>query len=147
MTITEKNIVSIKKLSDDALVPTKAHEDDAGWDLYANEDGKVFSGFRTIVKTGIAMAIPRGYYGRIAPRSGLAVKNGIDVLAGVVDSGYRNEIGVVLLNSGEDPFEFKKGDRIAQIIFERVDPFELEVVDDFFNPTHRGMGGFGSSGK
>ena len=142
------NIVSVKKIDVDAHIPTKAHKDDAGWDLYSNQNAIVYPGEKTVIKTGIALAIPRGYYGRIAPRSGLAVKNGINVLAGVVDAGYRNEIGVVLINHHMDnQFAIAKGDRIAQIIFERVDPFNLEEVLEFFDNTHRGMGGFGSSGK
>ena len=142
------NTVSVKKLDVDAHIPTKAHKDDAGWDLYANENAVIYPDDTMLIKTGIALAIPRGYYGRIAPRSGLAVKNGINVLAGVVDAGYRNEIGVVLINHHFDKqFPIAKGDRIAQIIFERVDPFELEEVTEFFDNTHRGMGGFGSSGK
>lgn len=142
------NTVSVKKLDVDAHIPTKAHDDDAGWDLYSNENTVIYPGEKAVIKTGIVLAIPRGYYGRIAPRSGLAVKNGIDVLAGVVDAGYRNEIGVVLINHHTDnQFAITKGDRIAQVIFERVDPFELEEVLEFFNNTHRGMGGFGSSGK
>ena len=142
------NTVSVKKLDVDAHIPTKAHDDDAGWDLYSNENTVIYPGEKAVIKTGIVLAIPRGYYGRIAPRSGLAVKNGIDVLAGVVDAGYRNEIGVVLINHHTDnQFAITKGDRIAQIIFERVDPFNLEEVLEFFNNTHRGMGGFGSSGK
>ncbi|REK60413.1 MAG: dUTP diphosphatase [Bacteroidetes bacterium] len=142
------NTVSVKKLDVDAHIPTKAHDDDAGWDLYSNENTVIYPGEKAVIKTGIVLAIPRGYYGRIAPRSGLAVKNGIDVLAGVVDAGYRNEIGVVLINHHIDnQFAITKGDRIAQVIFERVDPFELEEVLEFFNNTDRGMGGFGSSGK
>lgn len=142
------NSVSVKKLDLDAHIPTKAHKDDAGWDLYSNENAVIYPSEKAIIKTGIALAIPRGYYGRIAPRSGLAVKNGINVLAGVVDAGYRNEIGVVLINHHIDnQFPIAKGDRIAQIIFERVDPFEIEEVLEFFDNTHRGMGGFGSTGK
>lgn len=142
------NSVSVKKLDLDAHIPTKAHKDDAGWDLYSNENAVIYPSEKAIIKTGIALAIPRGYYGRIAPRSGLAVKNGINVLAGVVDAGYRNEIGVVLINHHFDnQFPIAKGDRIAQIIFERVDPFEIEEVLEFFDNTHRGMGGFGSTGK
>lgn len=142
------NSVSVKKLDLDAHIPTKAHDDDAGWDLYSNENAVIYPSEKVIIKTGIALAIPRGYYGRIAPRSGLAVKNGINVLAGVVDAGYRNEIGVVLINHHFDnQFPIAKGDRIAQIIFERVDPFEIEEVLEFFDNTHRGMGGFGSTGK
>jgi len=141
------NIVSVKKLDIDAHIPTKAHKDDAGWDLYANENAVIYPNERMVIKTGIALAIPRGYYGRIAPRSGLAVKRGIDVLAGVVDAGYRNEIAVVLINQDfEQQFPIARGDRIAQIIFERVDPFNIELVPEL-NSSERGMCGFGSSGQ
>jgi dUTP pyrophosphatase len=140
------NIVSVKKLTETAQLPTKAHEDDAGFDLYSDTDVVIYPETRRLISTGIAVAIPRGYYGRIAPRSGLAFKNGIDVLAGVVDAGYRNEVGVILINFDDKPFEIKKGDRIAQLIIEKVDPFKIEEVKEFFTNTHRGMGGFGSSG-
>lgn len=140
------NIVSVKKLTETAQLPTKAHEDDAGFDLYSDADVVVYPETRRLISTGIAVAIPRGYYGRVAPRSGLALKNGIDVLAGVVDAGYRNEVGVILINFDDKPFEIKKGDRIAQLIIEKVDPFKIEEVKEFFTNTHRGMGGFGSSG-
>ena len=141
------NIVSVKKLTQTAQLPVKAHEDDAGFDLYSDRDFIVYPETRRLIGTGIAVAIPRGYYGRIAPRSGLAFKNGIDVLAGVVDAGYRNEVGVILINFGDNPFEIKNGDRGAQLIIEKVDPFKIEEVKEFFTNTHRGMGGFGSSGK
>lgn len=140
------NIISVKKLTQTAQLPVKAHEDDAGFDLYSDRDFIVYPETRRLIGTGIAVAIPRGYYGRIAPRSGLAFKNGIDVLAGVVDAGYRNEVGVILINFGDKPFEIKNGDRVAQLIIEKVDPFKIEEVKEFFTNTHRGMGGFGSSG-
>jgi len=141
-----KKSISVKRLEPLAVLPTKAHEDDAGWDLYSKEDYKLFNGERHLFKTGIAMAIPRGYYGRIAPRSGLAFSFGLDVLAGVVDVGYRNEIGVILINHGESPCEVVRGERIAQIIFERVDEFQLKEVAEL-DDAKRGLGGFGSSGK
>lgn len=141
-----KKSISVKRLDPLAVLPTKAHEDDAGWDLYSNEDHKLFHGERNLFKTGIAMAIPRGYYGRIAPRSGLAFSFGLNVLAGVVDVGYRNEIGVILINHGESPCEVVRGERIAQIIFERVDEFQLKEVAEL-DDAKRGLGGFGSSGK
>lgn len=93
------------------------------------------------------MEIPEGYYGRIAPRSGLAHNHGIDVLAGVVDSSYRGEIRIVLYNTDkEEPFQVRSGDRIAQIIFEKHYDFEFIEVDDL-SKTNRGEGGFGSTGK
>lgn len=102
-------------------------------------------GRRTLVKTGIAMALPRGTYGRVAPRSGLAFKHGIDVMAGVIDSDYRGEVGVILVNLGEDTFVIKHGDRIAQLVIERFYPcYPFEVLD--LTATNRGHGGYGSTG-
>lgn len=91
------------------------------------------------------MSLPFGQYGRIAPRSGLAYKNGIDVLAGVIDADYRGDVGVILLNTGDSDFIIKDGDRIAQIIIEKIDMCELIVVEDL-GITDRGEGGFGSTG-
>ena len=92
------------------------------------------------------MAIPKGYYGRIAPRSGLALRDGIGVLGGVVDSGYRGEIGVILINSGSRDFDFYKGDRVAQLIIEKCHDIEWEECDNL-DDSDRGEGGFGSTGK
>jgi len=100
-----------------------------------------------MVKTGLSVEIPEGYYGRIAPRSGLAHKNGIDVLAGVVDSSYRGEIRVILYNTDkEETLQVRSGDRIAQMIVERHYNFEFVEVEDL-SVTERGEGGFGSTGK
>ena len=104
------------------------------------------AGGRRIVKTGISIAIPPGYYGRIAPRSGLAIKRGIDVLAGVVDSGYRGEVGVVLQNLSEHDFPFSQGERVAQLILEQCNTIgwvEVEELED----SVRSDGGFGSTGS
>lgn len=92
------------------------------------------------------MSIPNGYYGRIAPRSGLAYKNGIDVMAGVIDSDYRADIGVILFNSDKTDFFVKSGERIAQIIIEKCHPIEWEEVDAL-EESVRSSGGFGSTGK
>jgi dUTP pyrophosphatase len=139
----------IKKLSDQAKIPSKANYDDAGYDLYALEDGIIQPGQRVMIKTGISMAIPYGYYGRIAPRSGLAWKSGIDILAGVVDSGYRGPVNVIAINttSGEQqkPFEYKAGDAVAQIIIECCADLQVSVVNEL-DETNRGSGGFGSTG-
>ena len=133
---------------------TKAHLSDAGWDLYASEACVIPPKERRVIKTGISLAIPEGYVGLIWPRSGLAVKKGVDVLAGVVDAGYRGEVMVCLLNtqyfcdiSGqEDHIDINVGDRIAQILFQRVPHFKLIEVDDL-KDTERSESGFGSSGK
>jgi len=141
--------VKINRLTPQARIPTRSNGTDAGYDLYAAADGRIDGKRRDIVNTGICIAIPEGYYGRIAPRSGLAVKHGIDVLAGVVDSGYRGEVGVVLQNLSYMDFEYKEGDRIAQLIIEKchgVTWEEVETEKDLVS-SERGEGGFGSSGN
>jgi len=138
--------VKAKKLDPEAVVPTKSHQSDAGWDLYALEDGEIEPKDKTLIKTGIALEIPIGTAGLIWPRSGLAVKSGIDVFAGVVDSGYRGDVGVCLYNSSESVFKFKKGDRIAQILFQNIPNFKIQETSEL-DCTPRGEGGFGSSGS
>lgn len=138
--------INIKKLSEDAVIPQQAHSTDAGYDLYSIESLTLNVGERRPIKTGIAIAIPEGYYGRVAPRSGLAVKRGIDIMAGVVDSGYRGEIMAVLINLGQLPVEINKGDKIAQIIIEDYYTADFNLVDDL-DVTERNTGGFGDSDK
>lgn len=145
--------MNIKRITDKAVIPTKGSEGAAGYDLYTTEVYSLKPGERKAFKTGIAMAIPEGYYGRIAPRSGLALKYGIDVLAGVIDSDYRAEILVLLVNFGSEEISLPvikdgKQTAIAQIIFE---PYAT-VTNGFkeveeLNVTQRGEGGFGSSDK
>lgn len=138
--------INIKKLSENATIPSKGTNFAAGYDLYAAEDAVVNCGTRKLIKTNISMEITPGYYGRIAPRSGLAYKNGIDVLAGVIDSDYRGDIGVILYNSDKNiDFIVKKGDRIAQIIFEACYSATLNEAENLDN-TLRQSGGFGSTG-
>lgn len=140
--------IDIKKLDDMAIVPSKNNTSDAGWDLYSLEDKEINRGRRATIATGIAMSIPEGYVGLIWPRSGLAVKQGVAIFAGVIDSGYRGEIKVCLYNASNDSFPLKisAGDRIAQILFQEVPDFSLTVVDSL-GTTERGGDGFGSSGK
>lgn len=138
--------INVKKLSENATIPTKGTDFAAGYDLYAAEDAVVACGARKLIKTNISMEITPGYYGRIAPRSGLAYKNGIDVLAGVIDSDYRGDIGVILYNTDKNiDFTIKKGDRIAQMIFEACYSVILNDVNVLDN-TSRQSGGFGSTG-
>lgn len=132
-------------LSPGATMPTRGSDGAAGYDIYALED-TVINCFQFIpVSTGVSIEIPAGHYGRVAPRSGLAVKHGVMVGAGVIDSDYRGEVKVALatLNC---VYEFKKGDRIAQIIIERIATPEMVHVDSL-DDTDRGAGGFGSTGK
>jgi len=132
--------------NENASMPTQANSSDAGWDLYASEDRYVAPLHRGLIKTGVSLEIPDGYAGLIWPRSGLSVKHGVDVLAGVVDAGYRGEVGVCLFNSSEIVLKINKGDRIAQILFQPVPQFQL-VEFDQLSLSERGSGGFGSSGK
>jgi dUTP pyrophosphatase len=139
----------IKRLTPTAILPTRGSPGAIGLDLYFDDPFRpleISPGNRAICKTGIAIAIPPGFYGRIAPRSGLAANKGIDVLAGVIDADYRGEICVVLLNTGDGYFTLTHGDRIAQLILERADIMPVVEVDDL-DATERGAGGFGSSGS
>lgn len=138
--------MKIKLLTENAILPTRGSEQAAGLDLYSTESILVGSLQREIISTGISIKVPKGFYGRIAPRSGLAAKYGIDVMAGVVDSDYRGEIKVILFNSSLEAFKIQRGDRIAQLILEQiliVEPEEVESLDE----TIRGADGFGSTGK
>ena len=134
------------KLDQGAKAPFKASAGAAGYDLYANEEGVIPKNFRSLVSTGVYLEIPEGCYGRIAPRSSLACKHCVDVGAGVVDNDYRGELKVLLINNGEGDFIIKKGDRIAQLIFENYSSPTIQVVGAL-NDTARGAGGFGSTGK
>lgn len=137
----------VKKIHQDAQLPTYGSEGAIGLDLYAAHDLVLGDwGDHDTVRTGISIAIPHGYYGRIAPRSGLAARHAIDVLAGVVDEDYRGEIKVLLINHGPKSVEIKKGDRVAQLILERADRpqvIEVETLKD----TERGSKGYGSTGR
>lgn len=139
------NNVNIKLLDVTATIPTKANASDAGWDLYSTVDIVIPSKQRNTVKTGIALEIPEHMAGLIWPRSGLSVKKGIDVLAGVIDSGYRGEIMVCLYNTSDEDVSIKHGDRIAQIIFQEV-PCVMMLHQEGLGYSQRGDKGFGSSG-
>lgn len=141
--------IQFKALEKDAILPKYGSDAAIGVDLYTMRNSLeyvLFPGERVMVRTGLAVAIPHGYYGRIAPRSGLAYKNGIVVLAGVIDPDYRGEIGVILLNTGKDGFVIRPGERIAQMIFECADRLQPEWADTLPD-TVRGEGGFGSTGS
>lgn len=142
-------IIQVVKSDHDAILPTFAHEEDAGADLYAYEEVTIYPGERHAVRTGISMDIPNGYVGLIHPRSGLAAKNGITVLnaPGTIDAGYHGEIKVILINQDPYmPFTINVGDRIAQIVFQKTIKVFFRPVDQFMNETERGSGGFGSTG-
>lgn len=134
-----------KKLSEHATLPTRGSPLAAGYDLYSAHDVVIPARGRGIAKTDLAMAVPPGCYGRVAPRSGLAVKHFIDTGAGVVDADYRGNVGVVLFNHAETEFVVRRGDRVAQLVLERIAVAEVEEVDEL-DDTSRGAGGFGSTG-
>ena len=134
-----------KRLHPAARLPTRGSAGAAGLDLYAAEGLTIAPGGRAAVRTGLAAAVPAGFYGRVAPRSGLAVRHGIDVLAGVIDSDYRGEILCALVNHGREPFEVEPGARVAQLVVEAIATPEPAWAEDL-EETARGAGGFGSTG-
>lgn len=137
--------IAAKKMSEEATLPTRAHEGDAGMDLYAPEDALIPAGQGKMVRSGIAVALERGYVGLIADRSSMA-KKGLKTAGGVIDAGYRGEIQVVFWNLSETDIVIKKGDRMAQmLIMPVVTPSVFESKD--LDSTTRGSGGFGSTGK
>jgi dUTP pyrophosphatase len=137
--------LKFKRLDPAARLPTRGSAGAAGLDLYAAEGLTIRPGGRAAVRTGLAAAIPAGFYGRVAPRSGLAVRHGIDVLAGVIDSDYRGEILCALVNHGDRPFEVEPGARVAQLVVEAIATPEPAWAEDL-PETVRGAGGFGSTG-
>lgn len=141
--------LAVRRLRDDARLPTRAHDDDAGMDLYAVEAVTIAPGERALVPTGIAIELPERHAGLVVPRSGLAIAHGITLVnaPGLIDAGYRGEVKVVMLNTDrEAAFEIAPGDRIAQLVVTRVEtPDLIEVAE--LAPTRRGDGGFGSSGR
>ncbi len=142
--------VEFKKLYEDSVLPKKAHESDAGFDLHAHisEQIGLSPGERKLIKCGFGMALPIGYEGQVRPRSGLALKSGIGVVnsPGTIDAGYRNEVGVILINHGADDFIVNNGDRIAQLVIHKLPEIEAVEVQELSNPSERGMAGFGSTG-
>ncbi len=138
----------VRRLDDQALLPTRAYPGDAGLDLYAVEEAVLGPGERSSVGTGIAVEIPDGQAGLVLPRSGLAARHGIALVnaPGLIDSGYRGEIRVLLLNTDrEAAFTVARGERIAQLVLVRVQTPEVVEVDELAL-SERGAGGFGSSG-
>lgn len=142
--------IAVRRLDPDVKLPTRHHPGDAGFDLYARSEARLTAGGgRALVPTGIAIAIPPGCAGFVQPRSGLALRHGVTCLnsPGLIDSGFRDEIGVLLVNL--DPrtaFDVHKGDRIAQLVIQRVQDIEWDEVE-LLDETSRGLGGWGSTGR
>ena len=146
--MTENLTLKIKRLHEKAKVPFYAKPGDAGMDLCSVENYLINPNERILVATGWAVEVPFGYEMQIRPRSGLALKEGITVLntPGTIDAGYRNEVGVILQNHSNKPYQVKEGDRIAQAVIKKVERVSIIEVDKL-SSTERGLGGFGSTGK
>ncbi|GKV29895.1 hypothetical protein SLEP1_g38772 [Rubroshorea leprosula] len=138
-------LLKVKKLSENAVLPSRGSPLSAGYDLSSATDTKVPARGKALVPTDLSISIPEGTYARVAPRSGLAWKHSIDVGAGVIDADYRGPLGVILFNHSDADFEVKAGDRIAQLIIERIMTPDVVEVEDL-DSTVRGAGGFGSTG-
>ena len=137
--------LKIKKIHPDAIIPSYAHQGDAGMDIYSCEDVIIEPKQRKTVSTGITTEFPEGHVALVWDKSGLAAKSGIKTMAGVIDCHYRGEWKIVLLNTTNESYEIKKGDKIAQVLIQSIIKPEIEVVEEL-SETKRGGGGFGSTG-
>lgn len=139
-------MLQIKRTRDTAILPTRGSPGAAGYDLYSTDHVVILGGQRARISTGLIVVLPPGTYGRIAPRSGIAFSHGIDVLAGVVDADYQGEVNVILHNTGHVDFTVMRGDRIAQLILEKIVTPDVIEIDTLPGETVRGASGFGSTG-
>ena len=142
---TTLNALRFKQLDSRAVLPKRGSVLSAGLDVCSIEDLSIEPKTRLMARTGLAVAIPQGFYGRVAPRSGLAAKNGLDVLAGVIDSDYRGEVCCLLYNTGDETINLPAGSKICQLIVEQIITPDAEWATDL-DETARGAGGFGSTG-
>ena len=138
-------LIKFQKILDEAIIPHYAHQRDAGMDVFSAEDAVIKSGEIKSIKTGVKMEMPERFVGLFWDKSGLAFKNGIKTMAGVIDSGYRGEIGIVLANLSDQDYKIEKGQKIAQMLIQKIEPMEIEEKKNL-NETSRGAGGFGSTG-
>lgn len=140
-------MIRVKITGDPELIPSFATPGSAGADIKAAEDGEIRPGEFRLVKTGVRMEIPDGYEAQVRPRSGLALKHGVTMLnsPGTIDSDYRGEIGAIMINHGVETFKYKRGERIGQIVFAKVEKCVFEVCETL-SDTERGNGGFGHTG-
>jgi dUTP pyrophosphatase len=146
--LNNKVTFKVKLLDYDARIPFKSYPGSAGYDIFSIDSVTIAPGSRLLIRTGISLEVPEYYYIRVAPRSGLSVR-GIDVGAGVIDSSYRGEIKVLLINNSKEFYNVQEGDRIAQLIMERCGNAEISVLEyyDELSMSERGQNGFGSSGN
>jgi len=139
--------VKVKKLDPKAKLPGYVHPGDAGLDFFSLEDFIIPAGKRVSdIRTGIAIAIPKGFVGLFWDKSGLAAKHGLKVMAGVIDAGYRGELLLTVLNTSDKDYNFKAGDKVMQLLIQPVESVQIKEVKDLSNSA-RGEGGFGSTGK
>lgn len=141
---SELRNLSFKRLDPAATLPTRGSSRAAGLDIFSIEEVLIEPKQRSLVRTGLALAIPEGYYGRVAPRSGLATSKGLDVLAGVIDSDYRGEVRCLLYNAGEEAINLPAQSKICQLIIEKIITPSAVWADEI-SDTDRGSGGFGST--
>ena len=141
----ELSVLSFKRLDPGATLPTRGSSQAAGLDIYSIEEVSIEPKQRALVRSGLAVAIPEGYYGRVAPRSGLATKGGLDVLAGVIDSDYRGELCCLLYNTGDETIHLPAQSKVCQLIIEKIITPTAAWADEI-SDTDRGGGGFGSTG-
>ena len=136
----------VKRLSSNATLPTRGSEEAAGYDLYSAEDYIMLPRSKALIKTDLQIAVPYGCYGRIAPRSGFAWKKHTDIGAGVVDSDYRGNVCILVYNLSDNNVTINQGDRIAQLVLEKICFADVVEVEDNIGESKRGEGGFGSTG-
>ena len=140
--------MKVKRLFENAKLPSKAHTGDLGYDLYSNEGAAIFSGETKVIKTGIAVQFPEGYGGFIKDRSSVATKRGLFTVAGVIDNGYTGEICIALHNGTADSLiHITPGEKIAQLVLIPTVNFQVEEVDELVQQDQRGTDGFGSTGR
>lgn len=137
--------MKFKRLKENAILPSYAHQGDAGMDFYSCESYSIKPGERILISTGWAIELPEGYVSLIWDKSGLAVKKGLTVLGGVIEYTYRGEYGVVLLNTSNELVEIKSGEKVAQLLIQPICTAEIEETNEL-SDTLRGIGGFGSTG-
>lgn len=138
-------LIKFQKVLNEAIIPHYAHQGDAGLDIFSAEETVIKAGERKNIRTGVKMEMPEGFVGLVWDKSGLALKNGLKTMAGVIDACYRGEIGIVLANLSEQDYKIEKGQKIAQMIIQKVERAEIEETQKL-SETKRSEGGFGSTG-
>lgn len=140
-------ILKFKKIKEDAIIPNFAHPEDAGMDIYSNEEKTIPAKSWDLVKTGFSMELPNGYEAQVRSKSGLTLKSGLIVLnsPGTIDENYRGEVGVILMNVSDNDYKVERYQKIAQMVINKVEHFKVVEVTEM-SETNRGEGGFGSTG-